>query len=123
MAAAALLTIQQTGGRTVTLRTWASTYDPQTGVSSRTKTDTIVSSSPLLPFGGGRTTRSADIAARVTGTLYIPSAGTSGVVPVEGSQVAIGADEYTILAVATYEVETTKVLYECQLAKGGAVIP
>lgn len=101
-------------GRTVSITSYADTYDPATGNTTRTPTTYTLLASP--PYNKSRSV-TTDSQPRGTAQLVIPAQGVTFAIQV-GQKVTIGTQVYTITVVGRLEVGTTLIAYELTLQEG-----
>lgn len=109
--------VQNTGGTTAIVTTFASSYDPTTGVNTRT--ETTYPGVVCSPITLHQRTTDAELDAAVAGVLYVPALGLL-FEPKEGQRWVIGGQTYTSLNVETTFVADQAVMFTVQLQKGGA---
>jgi len=101
-------------GRSVSITSYADTYNPGTGNTTRTPTTYTLLASP--PYNQSRGVTN-DSQPRGTAQLVIPAQGVTFAIQV-GQKVTIGTKVYTITVVGRLEVGTTLIAYELTLQEG-----
>ena len=101
-------------GRSVSITSYADTYNPATGNTTRTPTTYTILASPLYNQNRGVAT---DSQPRGSAQLVIPAQGVTFAIQA-GQKVTVGSKVYTITVVGRLEVGTTLVAYELTLQEG-----
>lgn len=101
-------------GRTVSITSYADTYNPATGNTTRTPTTYTILASPLYNQNRGVAT---DSQPRGSAQLVIPAQGVTFAIQA-GQKVTVGSKVYTITVVGRLEVGTTLVAYDLTLQEG-----
>jgi hypothetical protein len=101
-------------GRSVTITSYADTYSPTTGNTTRTPTTYTLLASPPYNQSRGVTT---DSQPRGSAQLVIPAQGVTFTIQA-GQKLTTGGKVYTITVVGRLEVGSTLIAYELTLQEG-----
>lgn len=103
-------------GRSVSITSYADSYNPATGITTRTPTSYTLLASPT--YNQARSI-GTDSQPRGTAQIVVPAQGVTFAIQA-GQKVTIGSQVYTITVVGRLELASTLIAYELTLQEGAA---